>query len=31
MFVDKLLGKPVPSYFDRLKITGDGMLEKAFK
>ncbi len=31
MYVDKLLGRPVPSYFDRLKITGDGMLEKAFK
>lgn len=31
MYVDKLTGKPVPSYFDRLKITGDGMPEKAFK
>ncbi len=31
MYVDKLLGRSVPSYFDRLKITGDGMLEKAFK
>ena len=31
MYVDRLLGKPVPSYFDRLKISGDGMLEKAFK
>jgi len=31
MYVDKLLGKPVPEYFDRLKLSGDGMLEKAFK
>ncbi|MCX6251968.1 MAG: FAD-dependent oxidoreductase [Bacteroidetes bacterium] len=31
MYVDKLMGKTVPSYFDRLKIGGDGMLEKAFK
>ncbi len=31
LYVDKLLGKPVPSYFDRLKLSGDGMLEKAFK
>ena len=31
MYVDKLTGKPVPSYFDRLKISGDGMPEKAFK
>ncbi|MCX6278251.1 MAG: FAD-dependent oxidoreductase [Bacteroidetes bacterium] len=31
IFVDKLLGKPAPSYFDRLKLSGDGMLEKAFK
>ncbi len=31
MYVDKLLGKPVPAYFDRLKLAGDGMLEKAFK
>jgi glycine/D-amino acid oxidase-like deaminating enzyme/thioredoxin reductase/Fe-S-cluster-containing hydrogenase component 2/bacterioferritin-associated ferredoxin/ferredoxin len=31
MYVDKLLGKPVPSYFDRLKMSGDGMLERAFK
>ncbi len=31
LFVDKLTGKPVPSYFERLKMSGDGMLEKAFK
>jgi glycine/D-amino acid oxidase-like deaminating enzyme/Fe-S-cluster-containing hydrogenase component 2/bacterioferritin-associated ferredoxin len=31
IYVDKLLGKPVPEYFDRLKMDGDGMLEKAFK
>jgi glycine/D-amino acid oxidase-like deaminating enzyme/NADPH-dependent 2,4-dienoyl-CoA reductase/sulfur reductase-like enzyme/Fe-S-cluster-containing hydrogenase component 2 len=31
MYVDKLNGKPVPEYFDRLSINGDGMLEKAFK
>ncbi|MEI7661445.1 MAG: FAD-dependent oxidoreductase [Bacteroidota bacterium] len=31
IYVDKLLGKPAPSYFDRLKLNGDGMLEKAFK
>jgi glycine/D-amino acid oxidase-like deaminating enzyme len=31
MYVDKLLGKPAPSYFDRLKMSGDGMLERAFK
>ncbi len=31
MYVDKLAGKPVPSYFDRLKLSGDGLPEKAFK
>ncbi|MEI7896389.1 MAG: FAD-dependent oxidoreductase [bacterium] len=31
IYVDKLLGKPVPAYFDRLELGGDGMLEKAFK
>ena len=31
MYVDKIMGKPVPAYFDRLKISGDGLLEKAFK
>ena len=31
LYVDKLMGKPIPSYFNRLKLSGDGMLEKAFK
>lgn len=31
IYVDKLLGKPVPSYFERLKLGGDALLEKAFK
>jgi len=31
MYVDKLLGKPVPEYFNQLSMTGDGLLEKAFK
>lgn len=31
LYVDRLTGKPVPAYFDRLGIKGDGMLEKAFK
>ncbi len=31
MYVDKLMGKEVPAYFDRLSLTGDGLLEKAFK
>jgi len=31
MFVDKLMGNPVPVYFDRLTMKGDGLLEKAFK
>lgn len=31
MFVDAMLGKPVPEYFKRLGIAGDGLLEKAFK
>ena len=31
IYVDKLLGKPSPAYFERLKLNGDGMLEKAFK
>ncbi|MEI7492432.1 MAG: FAD-dependent oxidoreductase [Bacteroidota bacterium] len=31
MYVDKLQGKPTPSYFERLKLSGDGMPEKAFK
>jgi glycine/D-amino acid oxidase-like deaminating enzyme/bacterioferritin-associated ferredoxin len=31
LYVDKIMGKSVPEYFDRLKINGDGLLEKAFK
>ncbi|MCF8302645.1 MAG: FAD-dependent oxidoreductase [Bacteroidales bacterium] len=31
LYVDKLTGKTVPEYFDRLKLNGDGLLEKAFK
>ena len=31
LHVDKLMGKPVPEYFDRLKLDGNGLLEKAFK
>ena len=31
MYVDKLMGKPAPEYFNRLKLGGDGLLEKAFK
>jgi hypothetical protein len=31
LYVDKLVGKKVPEYFDRLKLSGDGLLEKAFK
>lgn len=31
IFVDKLMGKPVPEYLSRLSITGDGLEEKAFK
>ncbi|MFA7409150.1 MAG: FAD-dependent oxidoreductase, partial [Bacteroidales bacterium] len=31
IYVDALLGNPVPAYFDRLTMAGDGMLEKAFK
>ncbi len=31
LYVDKLLGRPVPGYFDRLSLTGDGLPEKAFK
>ncbi len=31
MYVDKITGKPVPEYFERLSMKGDGMLEKAFK
>jgi hypothetical protein len=31
MYVDRLCGKKVPDYFDRLKLEGDGLPEKAFK
>jgi glycine/D-amino acid oxidase-like deaminating enzyme len=31
LYVDKLMGKKVPDYFDRLTMNGDGLLEKAFK
>lgn len=31
LYVDKLMGKEVPAYYDRLTLKGDGLLEKAFK
>ena len=31
LYVDKLMGKEVPAYYDRLTMKGDGLLEKAFK
>jgi glycine/D-amino acid oxidase-like deaminating enzyme/Fe-S-cluster-containing hydrogenase component 2 len=31
LYVNKLLGLPTPDYFERLKLSGDGLLEKAFK
>jgi len=31
MYVDSVTGKPVPEYFKQLAMTGDGLLEKAFK
>lgn len=31
LFVDKLLGKPVPDYFEKLKLSGEGLSESAFK
>jgi glycine/D-amino acid oxidase-like deaminating enzyme/Fe-S-cluster-containing hydrogenase component 2/ferredoxin len=31
LYVDKLMGRDVPAYFDRLKLSGDGLPEKAFK
>ncbi len=31
LYVQKALGKEVPSYFEQLKLKGDGLLEKAFK
>jgi hypothetical protein len=31
LYVDELIGKEVPSYFHRLRLGGDALLEKAFK
>ncbi len=31
LYVDKLLGKDVPFYFDRLRLEGDGLLGQALK
>lgn len=31
IYVDSLTGKTVPSYFSRMTMQGDGLLEKAFK
>jgi glycine/D-amino acid oxidase-like deaminating enzyme len=31
MYVDAFTGKPVPEYFSRLSLMGDGLPEKAFK
>jgi glycine/D-amino acid oxidase-like deaminating enzyme/Fe-S-cluster-containing hydrogenase component 2/bacterioferritin-associated ferredoxin len=31
LYVDAALGRPVPDYFHRLTVQGDGLLEKAFK
>lgn len=31
LYVDKLIGREVPSYFSRLSLEGDGLPEKAFK
>jgi glycine/D-amino acid oxidase-like deaminating enzyme/thioredoxin reductase/Fe-S-cluster-containing hydrogenase component 2/ferredoxin len=31
LYVDELIGKEVPSYFHRLRLDGDALLEKAFK
>ncbi|RLD56521.1 MAG: ferredoxin, partial [Bacteroidetes bacterium] len=31
LYVDKLMGKEVPEYFEQLSLKGDGLLEKAFK
>ncbi len=31
LYVNALLGKEVPDYFDRLRLGGDALLEKAFK
>ncbi len=31
LYVNRLTGKSVPEYFDRLRLEGDALLEKAFK
>ena len=31
LYVDKLYGKPVPEYFDALKLSGKGLSETSFK
>jgi glycine/D-amino acid oxidase-like deaminating enzyme len=31
LYVDKILGKPIPTYFDRLKLNGNGLSENVFK
>ena len=31
LYVDEVMGRPVPAYMERLKINGDGISEKAFK
>ncbi len=31
MYTDKYQGKPTPSYFERLKLSGDGLSETTFK
>jgi glycine/D-amino acid oxidase-like deaminating enzyme len=31
LYVDSYLGREVPAYFNRLRMSGDGLLEKAFK
>jgi glycine/D-amino acid oxidase-like deaminating enzyme/ferredoxin/bacterioferritin-associated ferredoxin len=31
LYVDKLMGRPVPDYFSRLQLSGDGLCESAFK
>ncbi|GHV35296.1 hypothetical protein FACS1894178_4560 [Bacteroidia bacterium] len=31
LYVDKIAGKEVPDYFDRLKLSGDGLSETVFK
>ncbi|MDR2511262.1 MAG: FAD-dependent oxidoreductase [Bacteroidales bacterium] len=31
LYVDKILGKEVPSYFERLKLNGEGLSEMVFK